>query len=221
MQATRTCKQHGLFAFYTVLLTRHPFRGVAVVSKKLYKLRRRRQQCPHLKPTMPSVLKEDRLRMIHLFQEGMRQRDIAKATGRPLCTVNRNLQAFRDEGRIENLPRGRRPRATTGEQDMLIVAVVALKPSLTSQQIKCELDLSASTKTVRRRLQDVQQRNCVPARKPKLSEANKLARLRFAEDHATWTAEDWSCVLFMDESTFSSRWDQRQRIWRAVNTSYE
>ncbi|KAH9360292.1 hypothetical protein HPB48_005744 [Haemaphysalis longicornis] len=96
-----------------------------------------------------------------------------------------------------------------------------IKASLTSKQIKCELDLSASTKTVRRRLHDVRLRNCVPARKPKLSEANKLARLLFAEDHATWTAEDWSCVLFTDESTFSSRWDQRQRIWRAVNTRYE
>ncbi|KAH9362789.1 hypothetical protein HPB48_015248 [Haemaphysalis longicornis] len=49
---------------------------------------------------MPSVPEEDRLRMIHLFQEGIRQRDIAKATGRPLCTVNRIMQAFRDEGRI-------------------------------------------------------------------------------------------------------------------------
>ncbi|KAH9382435.1 hypothetical protein HPB48_004303 [Haemaphysalis longicornis] len=164
---------------------------------------------------MPSVPEEDRLRMIHLFQEGIRQRDIAKATGRPLCTVNLILQAFLNEGRIENLPRGRRPRATTSEQDMLIVADAAVKPSLTSKQIKCELDLSASTKTVRRCL------HCAPARKPKLSETNKLARLLFANDHATWTAEDWSCVLFTGESTFSSRWDQRQRIWRAVNTRYE
>ncbi|KAH9360079.1 hypothetical protein HPB48_006676 [Haemaphysalis longicornis] len=163
---------------------------------------------------MPSVPEEDRLRMIHLFQEGIRQRDLAKATGRPLCTVNRILQAFCDEGRIENLPRGRRPRATTSEQDMLIVSAAAVKPSLTSTQIKCELDLLASTKTVRRRLRDVRLRNGVPARKPELSEANKLARPLFAEDHANWMAEDWSCVLFTDESTFSSRWDQRQRIWR-------
>ncbi|KAH9362788.1 hypothetical protein HPB48_015249 [Haemaphysalis longicornis] len=48
---------------------------------------------------------------------------------------------------------------------MLIVAAAAVKPSLTSKQIKCELDLSASTKTVRRRLHDVRLRNCVPASK--------------------------------------------------------
>ncbi|KAH9364166.1 hypothetical protein HPB48_021370 [Haemaphysalis longicornis] len=61
---------------------------------------------------------------------------------------------------------------------MLIVAATEVKPSLTSKQIKCELDLSASTKTVRNRLLDERLRNCVvPARKPKLSEANKLARL--------------------------------------------
>ncbi|KAH9360070.1 hypothetical protein HPB48_006667 [Haemaphysalis longicornis] len=101
--------------------------------------------------------------MIHLFEVGIRERDIARATGQPLSTVNRILQAFCDEDRIENLPRGRRPRATRSEQDMLIVAAAALKPSLTSVQIKSELDLSASTKTVRRRLHDVRLRNCVPA----------------------------------------------------------
>ncbi|KAH9367519.1 hypothetical protein HPB48_009073 [Haemaphysalis longicornis] len=103
---------------------------------------------------MPSVPEKDRLRMIHLFQEGIRQRDIAKATGRPQCTVNRTLQAFRDECRKENFLRGRRPRATTSEKDMLIVAAAAVKPALTSKQIKRELDLSASTKTVRSRLHD-------------------------------------------------------------------
>ncbi|KAH9360012.1 hypothetical protein HPB48_013642 [Haemaphysalis longicornis] len=94
---------------------------------------------------MPSLPEEDRLPMIHLFQEGISQRDTTKATRRPLCTVNRIPQSFRDEGRTENLPRGRRPRATTSEQDMLIVAVTAVKASLTSKQIKRKLDLSAST----------------------------------------------------------------------------
>ncbi|KAH9379943.1 hypothetical protein HPB48_009421 [Haemaphysalis longicornis] len=124
---------------------------------------------------------------------------------------------------IENLPRGRThtPWATASEQDMLIVAAAAVKRSLTSQQIRCELNLSASTKTVPRRVRDVRLRNCVPALTSKLSEANKLARLLFAEDHATWMVEDWSCVNFTGGSTFSSRWDQRQRIWMAMKTRYE
>lgn len=160
--------------------------------------------------------------MIHLFQEGFRQREIAKVTGRPLCTVNRILQAFRDEGRIENLSRGHRPRAqTTSEEDMLTVAATAVKPTLTSRENKRELNISACTKTVRRRLHEVRLQNRVPARKPKLSHANKLARLLFAEEPESWTAEDWGCVLFTDESTFSTRWDQRQRIWRVVNTRFE
>ncbi|KAG0412789.1 hypothetical protein HPB47_010070, partial [Ixodes persulcatus] len=49
------------------------------------------------------------------------------------------------------------------------------------------------------------------------------------DDDSTLTAQeikkrtqpqtDWQNVLFTDESTFTTRWDQRQRIWRADNTS--
>ncbi|KAH9374826.1 hypothetical protein HPB48_017659 [Haemaphysalis longicornis] len=104
---------------------------------------------------------------------------------------------------------------------MLIVAAAAVKPPVTSKQIMCEPRPFGKHEKLFDVLHDVRLRNCVPARKPKLSEANKLARLLFAEDHATWTAERLSCVLFTDESTFLSRWDQRQRIWRVVDTRYE
>ncbi|KAH9373100.1 hypothetical protein HPB48_010126 [Haemaphysalis longicornis] len=61
----------GLFAFYPVLMTCHPFPGFAVVSTKRYKMLRGRQQCPQLKPTMPSVPEEERLLMLGLFQDGI------------------------------------------------------------------------------------------------------------------------------------------------------
>ena len=39
-----------------------------------------------------------------------------------------------------------------------------------------------------------------PARKPLLTKAMKDKRLKFVSVHRDWTTEDWSKVLFSDES---------------------
>lgn len=169
---------------------------------------------------MPSVSPEERARIVALFRHGVPQRGIAEETGRPLSTINRICQAYRDEGRLENLPRGHRQRATGNEEDLHIVAAAAVAPNMTARQIKDTLQLSASTSTIRRRLHEANLRSRVPSQKPLVSAANRQARLLFAQSHASWPVEHWRYVMFSDESTFSTRWDQRQRIWRAENTRY-
>ncbi|KAH6948725.1 hypothetical protein HPB50_026026 [Hyalomma asiaticum] len=60
----------------------------------------------------------------------------------------------------------------------------------------------------------------VAAKKPLLSGQNKIARLRFAIDHRSWSVDDWKSVIFSDESAFSTRWDQQQRVWRLEGTPF-
>ncbi|KAH6943830.1 hypothetical protein HPB50_000124 [Hyalomma asiaticum] len=74
--------------------------------------------------------------------------------------------------------------------------------------------------TIRRRLREAALRSRIAARKPHLTCANKTARLKFAVDHHSWRVEDWKYVIFSDESTFSSRWDQQKRAWRMENTRF-
>lgn len=166
---------------------------------------------------MPSVSLEERAQIVSLYRHEVKQREIASIMNRPLSTINRICQAFRDDGRLWNLPRGHRQRATDSAKDLLIVQAAKEIPFITARQIKDSLNLSASMSTIRRRLHEKGLRSRVPPQKPALSEANKLARLAYAQEHATWTVEDWRCVIFTDESTFSTRWDQRQRIWRTDN----
>ena len=40
------------------------------------------------------------------------------------------------------------------------------------------------------------------ARKPMLNERMRLARVAFAVSHLHWTPEEWTKVMFSDESTF-------------------
>ncbi|GFY25173.1 transposable element Tcb2 transposase [Trichonephila clavipes] len=46
-------------------------------------------------------------------------------------------------------------------------------------------------------------------------------RLTWSREHALWTPQQWSCVMFSDESRFSLQSDSRPTlIWRAPGTRY-
>ncbi|GFV51892.1 transposable element Tcb1 transposase [Trichonephila clavipes] len=58
--------------------------------------------------------------------------------------------------------------------------------------------------------------NCVP-----LTATHCRLRLTWSREHALWTPQQWSCVMFSDESRFSLQSDShRTLIWRAPGTRY-
>ncbi|KAH7955391.1 hypothetical protein HPB52_000813 [Rhipicephalus sanguineus] len=66
-------------------------------------------------------------------------------TNRHLATVNRIIQAYRNEGRIGDAP--------TQDEDLQIVAAVAEQPKTTVREVQAELGLNhVSATTVKRRL---------------------------------------------------------------------
>ncbi|GFT38437.1 transposable element Tcb1 transposase [Trichonephila clavipes] len=57
---------------------------------------------------------------------------------------------------------------------------------------------------------------CVP-----LTATHCRLRLTWSREHALWTPQQWSCVMFFDESRFSLQSDSRRTlIWRAPGTRY-
>ncbi|GFT76266.1 transposable element Tcb1 transposase [Trichonephila clavipes] len=57
---------------------------------------------------------------------------------------------------------------------------------------------------------------CVP-----LTATHCRLRLTWSREHALWTPQQWSCVMFSDESWFSLQSDSRRTlIWRASGTRY-
>ncbi|GFS90996.1 transposable element Tcb2 transposase [Trichonephila clavipes] len=57
---------------------------------------------------------------------------------------------------------------------------------------------------------------CVP-----LTATHCHLRLTWSREHALWTPQQWSCVMFSDESRFSLQSDSRRTlIWRAPGTRY-
>ncbi|KAL1466052.1 hypothetical protein MTO96_042972 [Rhipicephalus appendiculatus] len=45
-------------------------------------------------------------------------------------------------------------------------------------------------------------------------------RLSLAQQHEAWSADDWSRVVFSDQCTFTTKWDQRAGVWRPDSTRY-
>ena len=60
-----------------------------------------------------------------------------------------------------------------------------------------------SRQTVSRRLQEIEQYNRTPRKKPLVSSKNKKKRLEFANRYVIWTYENWAKVFFSDESQFN------------------
>ncbi|KAH6925737.1 hypothetical protein HPB50_009273 [Hyalomma asiaticum] len=135
--------------------------------------------------------------------------------------VNRIVMAFSTEARLTNLPRGHRPKVTTDFDDDRIVEAGRRNPKMTAKEIRNDLGLTASTQIVRERLHVGGFRSRVVAMKSFVSSRNRVKRLLFAQEHRSWTVEEWRNVIFTDESTFTSKWDQQQRTWRTQGTRFD
>ena len=63
-------------------------------------------------------------------------------------------------------------------------------------------ETTVSVSTVKRCLCNYGLKGCVAAKKPLLCKLNKVKRLRWAKKHKDWTIQEWSQILFIDESKF-------------------
>ncbi|KAM7293698.1 hypothetical protein ISCGN_023296 [Ixodes scapularis] len=139
-----------------------------------------------------------------------------------MATVSRVLQAYYREGRIADLPRGGRERATSTEEDKLIVAACVVDPFLSAREIRDELELeNVSVSTIRRRLHEAGIHSRIAAQKTLLADRHRKQRMEFASVVESWCPQKWRSVVFTDEASFCTRWDQQQRVWRPYACRYE
>lgn len=155
---------------------------------------------------MPKVPEDERRRIVGLCLREYSRRAISAMRNRPLATVNRVIQAYRNEGRIGDAPWQPRCWVITKDNNLQIVAGVAEQPKRTVREVQAEHGLNhVSATTVKRRLYEVGLRSQTAAKKPLMRSENKAKRLQFAEYHAHWSASLWKRVVFTKQCTFSIR----------------
>ncbi|GFT17803.1 transposable element Tcb1 transposase [Trichonephila clavipes] len=90
-----------------------------------------------------------------------------------------------------------------------------------SRQLSSATGTTVSSQTVYRRLGHIGLYARRPVRCVPLTATHCRLRLIWSREHALWTPQQWSCVIFFDESRFGLQSDSRRNlIWRAPGIRY-
>ncbi|ROL45393.1 Transposable element Tcb2 transposase [Anabarilius grahami] len=149
--------------------------------------------------------KETRAAIIALHKNGFTGKDIVATKIAPKSTIYRFIKNFKERGSILVKKASGRPRKSSKRQDRLLKRIQLRDRSATSAELAQEWQqagVSASARTVRRRLLEDGLVSRRAAKKPLLSKKNIRDRLIFCRKYSEWTAEDWGKVIFSDEAPF-------------------
>jgi transposase len=123
-------------------------------------------------------------------------------------TIKRWSDRYENEGKLERKPGSGRPRVTTASEDRFLEVQCKRNRKATAVELartirKTDGTPKATARTVRNRLLECG----FPARrsrkKPLLTKKQKKSRFQWAKDHKEWTIEQWSKVLWSDETYFT------------------
>ena len=120
---------------------------------------------------------------------------------------------------------GGRDRSTTRAQDRFIALQARRHRFNNATTLRSELQnatgVHLSTQTIRNRLHEAGLRSRRPAIRIPLTRHPVQERLEWARDHVTWALNDWTPILFTDESRFCVDFtDRRARVWRMRNERF-
>ncbi|GFU46060.1 transposable element Tcb1 transposase [Trichonephila clavipes] len=164
-------------------------------------------------------------RIIGIIEEGRLITDVSREFNIAHSVVSRLWKSFKTTGICSRRHGGGRVRSTTPAEDRYIVLSAKRNRRNTVQQVANQFLAASgkqiSRKTVARRLRGggLYARRLVVC--VTLTRQHRTARLQWCREQHNWTEQDWTCVLFSDESRFSLPSDCRRKlIWRESGTAY-
>lgn len=168
---------------------------------------------------MPRLSHDQRVQIITLVDEGYTYAQLAQRFNCRKATVVDLVRKFRQTNSVEDLPKSGRRRASTERQDRYLVRLCTGNPLAPSRHLRHQwrdaTDVAVSAVTVRRRLNEVGIHSYIAPRKPLLTARHRRTRLDWARQHVAWTAEDWSRVIFSDETPIHLvQTQQRHTVYR-------
>ena len=154
----------------------------------------------------PRISLEDRGKIVVLSEEGYSSRQIGARLKCSHKSVALILKKKKLNGSVSDRPIPGRTRKTTRKEDSIIVRKSKSDRFKTAPQVRAEVKtqygIHVSISTTQRRLREAGLHGRKARRKPRLTALHRKARLEFAKVHRDWTNEQWSKVIFSDESRF-------------------
>jgi len=166
-----------------------------------------------------SLTKRERI-IVLAEHTSMTYRQIAEIAGVGLGSVSRIIKKKQQTGTMDIKRKGicGRKRKTTARDDKFLVRKSKMNPRKSAVDLNKELydaGIIIDVSTVRRRLLEAGRRARKPIKKQLLTTAMMNKRLAWAKKYQNWTTEDWSKVLFSDETHLIVQGERVQYVRRA------
>lgn len=159
-----------------------------------------------------------------LHQRGQSGAEIAAIFNVSPSVVNRALTRFQQTGSARRRPGSGSERKTNQRQDRYIRIQTRMNPFRSAvwlqTQLRAATGVRVSDQTIRNRLREMNLHSCRPVRRPKLTNANRMARRAWVNQRLAENFQ-WEHGLYTDESRFCLFSDNRRvRVWRTRGDRY-
>lgn len=157
----------------------------------------------------------ERGQIIGLKTAGWSNTRVAEFVGCDRGTVRNIYNRYEDTGNVNRHRENcRRERKTTPDQTLALQTHVQDNPFTSGIRAVRALNLNVSSRTVRRRWNELGINSYWAARKEPLNQIAKDNRVGFCLQYLPLQEDDWLKFVFTDESCVSMMKDGRVRVWR-------
>lgn len=143
-------------------------------------------------------------RIIQMIEDGYSQRQVAIKLNVSRCGIQKIIKNWQNPTQ-KTVKRGGKKKLISQRTARKIARKVNLGKILTPRQAKLELatetGIRVSESTVRRSLKEQGLKSYVKKKKPSLTQAQKLKRLKFCNEVKNFGVNEWRNVLFSDETS--------------------
>ncbi|GBM36057.1 Transposable element Tcb2 transposase [Araneus ventricosus] len=166
-----------------------------------------------------------RWRAVGWMEMGLSQADADRRLNVSRSVVQRLWDQYQSEDSVSRRHFSGRPRVTTPAEDRFPALSARRRRSTTVPQLVADHFVASgrriSAATVRRRLHNAGLYTRRPVVCAPLNGRQRRSRLCWAREHVSWTRQQWTSVLFTDESGFTLENDSGcLLIWREQRTRY-
>ncbi|GFV01124.1 transposable element Tcb1 transposase [Trichonephila clavipes] len=147
---------------------------------------------------------------------GRTQLEVSEGLRIAQSVISRLWQRFQDDGNLSRCYSTSLPRVTTPNEDRYLAVTAKRNRRSTasdlSRQLSSATGTTVSRQTVYRRLGHIGLYARRPVRYVPLTATNCHLQITWSREHALWTSQQWSCVMFSDESRFSLQSDSPRTL---------
>jgi hypothetical protein len=165
----------------------------------------------------------ERAQIIAWYQVLMDKSAVARLAECSEGAVRGIVRRYMDHMDVGRKPGSGRPRKTSPFQDRQMIRAMKMDRGTSGEQIRTSLGYhNVSERLIRRRLSESGEfASYWKVKTPFISERNRLRRMQWCRDHLNWTREQWSQVLWSDESPYVLRFNRKTRVWRRKDERYK